>query len=233
MSKSWLIFLNTLKRFSVVTVVVGVCFFQVFPNLKVLALDSNSPLFEQNQQTSTSNKENVSTPLALPEETPSPSPWDFSTLVRLLFGLSLTIGLIVATIWILKFVWEKRGWNNQLDEGKPIKVLTSTYLSPRKVIHLVEVGKRILVIGAGTDEMNCLDVITQPEEVEALRQTAQQGFPKVFSRILQKHETIEQEEETQKIVEESRKVVGGYVDKLKKISQKKKTTIGSIDEEKL
>ena len=212
-------------------IVIGVCFVQIFPNSKVLALDSNSPLFDQNQQTSAS-KEKVPTPLALPEEIPNPSPGIFSTLLRLLFALALTIGLVIATIWCLKIVWEKRGWNNQADEGKPVKVLTSTFLSPRKVIHLVEIGKRILVVGAGTDEMNCLDVITQPEEVEALRQAAQQGFPKVFRHVLQKHETAEQEEETQKIVEESTKVVGGYVEKLRKISQKKKTTSGLVDEEK-
>jgi len=225
------LFWNTLKGFSVIPLVISVCFFVIFSYSKALALDSNSSFFDQNPQTAAS-KDKVSTPLALPEETPNPSPGIFSTFIRLLFALSLTIGLIFATVWCLKIVWEKRGWSNQIDEGKPIKVLASTFLAPRKIIHLVEIGKRVLVIGTGADEVNCLDVITQPEEIETLRQATQQGFPKVFSRILQKHEVVEQEAETKKILEESRQVVDGYVEKLKKISRKKKTSGEPKDEEK-
>jgi flagellar protein FliO/FliZ len=206
----------------------GVCLFLLLLASKASAIEPNSPLFSQD--TGVSTAKDASKPLALPEEKPNPSPGVFSTLLRLFLALALTIGLIFATIWGLKIVWEKRGWNNLAEEGKPIKVLTSTYLAPRKSIHLVEVGKRILVLGVGNDEINCLDVIQEPEEVESLRSaSSQQGFPKIFDRVLRKNETADGEAEAQKIIRESSQLVGGYVEKLKKISTKKKTETESVD----
>lgn len=213
--------LNRIIPFSpwiLVGLVLGACLFVSVPS-SVLALDSNSPLFQPDQQdkNTTVDKAKPTAPLPLPEEAPNPSPGIFSTLVRLLFALGLTIGLIFATVWGLKIIWEKKGWNALGDENKPIRVLTSAFLAPRKTIHLVEIGKRILVVGVGNDEVSCLDVITNPEEVELLRNSTQQGFPKVFNRALQKQEMVHQEAETQRIVEESNQLVGGYVEKLKKI----------------
>lgn len=183
-------------------------------------MEPNSPLFDQSTPSAAST---VSQPLALPEESPNPSPGFFSTLVRLLLALAITIGLIFVTVWGLKIIWEKRGWNNVVDEGKPVRILTSTYLAPRKTIHLVEVANRILVLGVGNEEVNCLEVIREPAEVESLREATQPGFHKIFTRITQKHETAQKEVETQKIIEESSRLVGGYLEKLKKITKDKKT----------
>src|SRR6185295_5429183 len=177
----------------------GVCLFLSFLTAEVSAVEPNSPLFSQNSNVSAAKDGNQ--PLALPEEKPNPSPGVFSTLIRLFLALGLTIGLIFTTVWGLKIVWEKRGWNNLTEEGKPVKVLTSTYLAPRKSIHLVEVGNRILVLGVGNNEVNCLDVIQEPEEVESLRSaSSQQGFPKIFDRVLRKNETADGEAETRKII---------------------------------
>ena len=214
--------MNPWKLFTFLGLVLGVWFFQPFFVSNALAIDFSSPLFEKNQNNSVDKEKNAE-PLALPEETPNPSPGLLSTLLRVLFALAFVIGLIVVTVWGVKFIWEKQGWNNLGEQSKPIKVLTSTYLAPRKTIHLVEVGKRLLVLGVGNEEVNCLDVITEPGEVEALRQAAQQGFPKIFNRIVQKHETVQQEAETHKIIAESSQLVGGYLEKLKRISKKKKT----------
>jgi flagellar biogenesis protein FliO len=162
--------------------------------------------------------------LALPEEKPNPSPNLLSTLLQVVFYLALIVGLIILTVWGVKFIWEKQGWGNLAEPGKPIKVLTTTYLAPRKVIHLVEVGNRLLVVGVGNEEIHCLDVITEKSEVEELRQATQQGFPKIFNRIVKKHEADQEEQETHRIIEEGNQLVGGYVEKLKKISKKKKNT---------
>lgn len=188
---------------------------------KAIALDSNSPLFE-NKKVDPSKPATVAQPLALPEETPNPSPGILFTLVRLILALALVVGLIFLTVWGLKMIWEKRGWGGPSEDNKSLRVLSSTYLAPRKTVHLVEVGKRILVVGVGHEEIHCLDVITEPAEVETLRQGAQQGFPGIFGRLVQKQDTVQEEQETQKMMEEGKKVVGGYVDKLKAISKKKK-----------
>ncbi len=205
----WLLFGGALFQF---------CFLS-----KIYALDSGSQLFEQNQNVNPSQgKESQS--LALPDETPNPSPSLFGTLVRLLVALIVIIGLILLTVWGLKVVWEKRGWNQFAEEGKPIKVLTSVYIAPRKAIYLVEVGNRILVIGSGNEEMNCLDVIHDIDEINFLRHSTLQGFPKIFDRISKRHEMEDHKVETQKIIKESKQVVGDYTTKLKGMKKKNVTS---------
>lgn len=211
--------------------VLGVCCLSSFGANRALAqVDEKSAIF-QPASAGKANPAPVSQSMALPEETPTPSPSLFSTFLRLLLALGVTIGLIVATVWGLKWVWEKRGLGQWAEEGKAMKVLTSTFLSPRKTIYLVEVGKRILVVGAGGDELTCLDVIQDAEEVEALRNLSQQGFPKVFNRVIQNHEALDQEAEAKRILEESSQAVGGYVAKLKNM-KKSKGASESMDEKK-
>jgi flagellar biogenesis protein FliO len=191
----------------------------VFLPSAALAVDSTSPLFHQ-EKTTSHDATGSGDQMALPEETPNPSPGVFSTLLRLFLALIIIVALIVATVFGLKLMLDKKGWNAFSEEGKSIRVLTSTFLAPRKSIHLVEIGKRILVIGAGNEELTCLDVITDPAEIELLRQTHQQGFQKIFNKVIRKQETDQQHEEAHRIAEESKKVVDGYVKKLKRISKK-------------
>ena len=216
---------NPWKLIPLMGLVLGVCLFQSFFPSRAWAIDSNSPLFEKNTNAVPGEKEKNSQPLALPEEAPNPSPGLFSTLLRVFLVLVLIVGLIILTVWGVKFVWEKQGWNNLSETGKPIKVLTSTYLAPRKTVHLIEVGKRLLVVGVGKDEMNCLDVITDPQEVESLRQAAQQGFPKIFNRVMNKHEAVQGEADAKRIIQESNELVGGYVEKLKGFTKNKKNAV--------
>ena len=207
----------------------GICFFQSCYLSDVYALDSGSQFFDQNQNVNPSQgKESQS--LALPDEAPNPSPSLFATLLRLLAALAVIIGLIVLTVWGLKVVWGKRGWSQFAEEGKPVKVLTMVHIAPRKAIYLVEVGNRILVVGVGNEEMNCLDVIQNSEEVNALRLSTVQGFPKIFNRITERHNMADQKVETQKIIKESNQVVGDYVNKLK--NMKKKRTESDVTESK-
>ncbi len=224
-----IIMMNPWRRLIPSALVLGVCLFHLSGVSKALAIDSASPLFQQSQADSTTKEKN-SQPLALPEETPNPSPGLVSTFIRLISAIVITGGLIFLTVWGLKFIWEKRGFNNLSDENKPVKILSSTYLAPRKAIHLIEVGNRILVVGVGNEELNCLDVITEVGEVETLRQTAQQNFPNIFNRLIKKENILKQEEETNRILEESNKAVGGYVEKLKKVSRKKNGDIHSSGE---
>jgi len=219
------IFVNPWTLTTLIGLVLGVCLFQLLTPAKSLAIDSNSPIFEKNQNVPSGDKEKGGQPLALPEEAPNPSPGFFSTLARILLALTLIVGLIILTVWGVKFAWEKQGWGNLNEAGKPMKVLTSTYLGPRKTIHLIEVGKRLLVVGVGKDEINRLDVITDPEEVETLRQATHHGFPKIFNGIMKKHETVEGEAETKRILSEGNELVGGYVKKLKGFTKSKKSAI--------
>lgn len=197
------------------------CFY--FANAsRAFAIESTSPLFQENQTGSSSQQANQGQPLALPETSSSPTPGVFSTFIRLVLAIGLTVGLIYATIWGLKIVWEKRGLTNNADETKPIKVLTSTYLAPRKAIHLVEVGNRILVLGVGNDEITRLDVIVDPTEVQLIRQSTQMGFPNILERLIKREAVEKIDEETQQMIAESNEAVSDYVGKLKKTKHKRK-----------
>src|SRR5579859_3359895 len=196
----------------------GVCFFLALP--KVFALDTaNSPLFQKTPG-SISGTAKSSPPLALPEEKPEPLPGFFSVFARILLALGIIIALIYLTVWGLKTVWEKRGWNRTAEEGKVVRVLTSTYLAPRKTLHLVEVGKRILVVGVGNEEIHCLDVITSAEEVEYLKQGSSGAFPDLLQKVLRSQENPPGEEAAKKIIAEGVQTLGGYVEQLKKMSKR-------------
>jgi flagellar biogenesis protein FliO len=229
MPKNILLIASSWKLLLALGLVLGGCLFQSCFLTNAYALDSDSPIFEKNQNTNPSEAK-PSQPLALPEETPNPSPNLFATLLRLLVALLVIVALIILTVWGLKLVWDKKGWNQFAEEGKPLKVLTSTHIAPRKAIYLIEVGKRILVIGVGNEEMHCLDIIKDPEEVVALRDAAVHGFPKIFNRISQRQNAADHEAETQEMIKESSQVVGEYVNKLKKMKKSKITSESSDGE---
>ena len=160
--------------------------------------------------------------LPLPDASSTPTPSLIGTFLRLILTLLLIVCLIFVTVWGLKLILEKRGINSLEDETKPVKLLSSTYLAPRKAIHLVEMGKRILVLGVGNDEISKLDVITDPEEIEMIHQSTQVGFPNILDRLLQREVADKTDEETEQMIIESNETVGGYVEKLKKAGKKKK-----------
>ena len=180
--------------------------------------DDLSQIYQQGTTTGAA----ISQTLPLPDASSTPSPSLWGTFFRLVLTLVLIVGLIFVTVWGLKQIWERRGMQNPEDADKPVKVLNSTYLAPRKAIYLVEVGKRVLVLGVGSDEINKLDVITDPEEIEMLRQATQAGFPNILDRLLQREVVEKSDEETERMIIESNETVGGYVEKLKKAGKKKK-----------
>jgi flagellar biogenesis protein FliO len=207
----------------VLGLILGVCFFQILSLPARAEVDQKSRIFQQDSDASSLNSKS-SQAVPLPEETPKPLPGFFSTFARILLALGLTVALIYATVWGLKLVWEKRGLKNLQEDGKQIKIISSAYLAPRKTLHLVEIGKRILVVGVGHEEVHCLDVITGAEEVESLREGSRQGFPAIFQKVLRKQEAAP--EEGAKTLEESAREIGGYVEKLKKMSQRSDKTPG-------
>jgi flagellar biogenesis protein FliO len=200
------------------------------------AVDANSAIFQQgatavsvapNKSVSSSDAAN---PLALPEEQPQPAPGFWYTLFRLLAALLLTIGLIVLCVWGLKVFWGKQGWENkQSADHRPLKILASAHLAPRKQVHLIEVGKRILVVGSGKDEVTSLGVIQDPEEMEMIRQTArsESGFTDILRRAWSRQESGKTREETSQLAKDGREAIGGWVDKLRDLSKKSKSGPGT------
>jgi flagellar biogenesis protein FliO len=86
----------------------------------------------------------------------------------------------------------------------------------------VEVGNRILVLGVGNDEITRLDVITDPIEMETIRQSTQVGFPNILERLIHREVAEKTNAETQQIISESSAAVSGYVEKIKRTNRKRK-----------
>lgn len=182
------------------------CFFIFLNTTNIFAIDSQSPIFQQ-EQTLKSNNEKTVPPLGFPEEPQNPFPSIFYTLGKVLFALLLIVSIIYMTLWGLKIIWERRSWPKQFEKGKPIKILASSYLAPQKAIYLVEIGKKILILGVGREEINCLDTIILPEEVEALKANLSPGFQNIFNRVIQKHDVDQNKNEGKNIFEESNKAM--------------------------
>lgn len=201
----------------------GVCLFLVTVP-KVHGVDEQSSIFQNQPGKISTPDPSGSAPLALPEETQSPAPGLFSTFLRLILALGITLGLVVLTIWGLKWVWEKRGIAQGSEDGKPVRVFHTTYLAPRMSIQLVEIGSRVLVLGVGHEEVRCLEVIKDPNEIAQLKEGTQTGFPQALQRILRTKEAQEKGEQTQAIIRESHEAVGEYVQNLKNLKKKKNTS---------
>jgi flagellar biogenesis protein FliO len=199
--------------------------------LRCFAVDADSPLFQQGSAASASSVKtapardgasSAASPLALPEEKPQPAPSFLATFVKMLLALALTVGLLLLALWGLKQIMGKQGASGKQAGERPLKILASTYLAPRKTIHLVEVGKRILVVGSGNDEVTSLGVITDPEEMEMIRKLSHSegGFTDVLRKAWSRQETGKSREDASRLAEEGRVAIGGWVDKLRDLSKK-------------
>ncbi len=94
-----------------------------------------------------------------------------------LFSASLkmvyTLGLVLGLIFIIFHLFKKFGLKNSVfgGEGKPIKVLSTGFLAPRKSIALVEVAGDVLVIGISNDQISLLGNVQDPERIEQIKGT--------------------------------------------------------------
>ena len=92
-----------------------------------------------------------------------------------LFSASLkmayTLGLVLAAIFVIFHLFKKFGLKNSVfgGEGKPIKVLSTGFLAPRKSIALVEVAGDVLVIGISNDQISLLGNVQDPERIEQIK----------------------------------------------------------------
>ncbi|THF64448.1 flagellar biosynthetic protein FliO [Pseudothauera rhizosphaerae] len=75
----------------------------------------------------------------------------------MLFGLVVVIAILLATLWALKRLSGPRGAVGQL------RVLGATSVGPRERVVLVELGKKVLVLGVGQGNVRTLHVMEADE----------------------------------------------------------------------
>ena len=101
----------------------------------------------------------------------------FSASLKMAYTLILVLGLIFVVFYLVK----KFGLRNSVfgGEGKPIKVLSTGFLAPRKSIALVEVAGDILVVGISNDQISLLSNVQDPDRIEQIKSTLHKtGHPR-------------------------------------------------------
>lgn len=74
--------------------------------------------------------------------------------LKMVLVLALLLGALLAALYAVRRLSGARHL-----PGRPIRVLSSSYLGPRKVISLVEVPGKILVLGVTKNDIRVLDRI--------------------------------------------------------------------------
>ena len=97
--------------------------------------------------------------------TPAPTstgPFDWS---RLVLAMGVVIGLIV----ILRYVVSKMYPGVGASKGtKVVRVLSRSPIAPKQQVMLLQVGKRVIVIGDSAGQLSSLSEISDPDEVASL-----------------------------------------------------------------
>ena len=83
----------------------------------------------------------------------------FSSLVKMFSSLLLVLGIILTLAFVVKrFMGSRLGpWRN----ASLVKVLSTTYLGPKKEIAIVEVGQQYLVLGITPTQISLLTRLEQ------------------------------------------------------------------------
>ena len=90
----------------------------------------------------------------------------FEVVIRFLFSLLIIIGFILGGALVYKKFFGGRYFIGR--DTDVIKVLAHRYLDPKKSLYLVEIGQKILVIGASAEQLHLITEITDPDGVRSV-----------------------------------------------------------------
>jgi flagellar biogenesis protein FliO len=91
----------------------------------------------------------------------------------ILWKLLLVAALIWVTVWLLRRTMGPGGL--PLGAAGPIQVLATQHLDARSAVYLLEIGERLLVVGAGGGALSLLAEITSPVERATIRERLLEG----------------------------------------------------------
>ncbi len=83
-----------------------------------------------------------------------------SDLIKLIFILLLTTGLIVGMLFLLKYIRNK---TLKMHKYSQLKLIGMLSLGPKKAVAVVEVFGQWLVLGVGSENITLLTKIENPE----------------------------------------------------------------------
>ena len=90
-------------------------------------------------------------PYVSPESLTAAAPSPTVLLLRMVGSLTLVLALVLGAAWLLKL----KGSFNGTPTAARLRVLESVSLGPSRALHLVAVGKQVLLLGGG-NQVTCL-----------------------------------------------------------------------------
>jgi flagellar protein FliO/FliZ len=110
------------------------------------------------------------------------SPELFSSLLKIVSALAVTVGVMIMIAYLFKKIMN-RGRGSV--SGEWMRILSSQYLAPKSSIMLVDVLGRIMVISISNGTVSLLTEIMDPEALEHLKDVrAQRDRGTSFSHYL-------------------------------------------------
>ncbi len=109
----------------------------------------------------------------------------FGPALRLIGGLVVIVAVMGGGMYLFRKLLPGRG---RLFGGGAAEVLGRTYLDSRRYVALVRVGKRVLVVGVGPEQIGALGELSDPDEVaEVMRQSgpASESGKQTFRSLLE------------------------------------------------
>ena len=94
------------------------------------------------------------------------------SVLKVFFLLFVVIALVIIALWVLKKI------SPQIHKGAAsglIKVLSTSYIGPKRALLLIEVLDRVLLVGVTESEIDLITEFTDPEEVARIRAKAGKG----------------------------------------------------------
>lgn len=105
-------------------------------------------------------------------------------LIDMVWKLGLVAGLIVTTAWVLRYLRTRFGLFDQPAQSSgSFTILDTVTIGPDQTVHTLDLGQRILVIGATSAGLTNLSEVKDPDEVRYLRRRAG-ALPSEFEDLL-------------------------------------------------
>lgn len=99
----------------------------------------------------------------------------FPALLKMFFALAVVIGLLVATMYVLRRYLNHSPSGSK--DGSLIKIVSSRYLGPKCSIMMVEVAGRIIVLGLSNGQMTVLTTIDDVDALEKMHAAKESEAP--------------------------------------------------------
>ena len=149
----------------------------------------------------------------------------FGAIVRTIFSLALVLGLLYATLWVIKRF--SGGVAGPTAAGS-VHVVGRIYLSPKVVVYFLKLSDELLVIGTNAGSISLLTSITDEDAVSRIENDLKSdragagapGFPRLFDRSLARFQKNMEGEHS--MFEDQLRTLNDQIGRLKGLARRKR-----------